>query len=128
MIRKFKSLIHTFLIIKAIELEISNDGISELEEDQRPKTSPPNAKKATVNSPVQKSPNLNSSPKNGKKDTSNLPPQKRPFEELKKTMILQQPSPKQRPTKSKVKRRTLDFSSNNRKITDFFGLCSPPSC
>ena len=51
-------------------------------------------------------------------------------EQINKTMELQQPSPKQRPTKSKVKRRTLDFSAaNNRKITDFFGLCStPPTC
>ena len=51
-------------------------------------------------------------------------------EQISKTMELQQPSPKQRPTKSKVKRRTLDFSAaNNRKITDFFGLCStPPTC
>ena len=117
---------NTLPIIKAIELEISNDGISDMEENQRPKVSQP---QANVKSPVQKSPNVNSSPpKNSKKDISSLPPQKRPFEELKKTMILQQPSPKQRPTKSKVKRRTLDFSSNNRKITDFFGLCSPPSC
>merc|ERR550534_2055816 len=51
-------------------------------------------------------------------------------EQINKTMELQQPSPKQRPTKSKVKRRTLDFSAaNNRKMADFFGLCStPPTC
>ena len=61
------------------------------------------------------------------------PTPKRPSmieDQINKTMELQQPSPKQRPTKSKVKRRTLDFSAaNNRKITDFFGLCStPPTC
>jgi len=81
---------------------------------------------------------VNKRPESVQKDLSLItkktsPTSKRPNmieEQINKTMELQQPSPKQRPTKSKVKRRTLDFSAaNNRKITDFFGLCStPPTC
>ena len=102
---------------------------------KRPVFRPPTKKTDdTASLPVNKKPE--SAPK--KLDLNSITKQTNPTpnrpnmieEKINKTMELQQPSPKQRPTKSKVKRRTLDFSAaNNRKITDFFGLCStPPTC
>jgi len=114
----------TTKVIKAMELEISNDSLHEEDENNRPNEKNSNNSQTAVGLHLEFD-----SPRTEKaKKVAIQPPPKKPFEEVKKSLILQQPSPKQRPTKSKVlKRRTIDFTAaNNRKMTDFFGLCSPP--
>jgi len=107
-----------------MELEISNDSLHEEDENNRPNKKASNNSKTAVGLHLE----FDSPLAEKAKKVTIQPPPKKPFEEVKKSLILQQPSPKQRPTKSKVlKRRTIDFTAaNNRKITDFFGLCSPP--